>query len=242
MRSSVPELYSTVGCNVSSFAETNLKRANLPVPNAPAPPPNTHHKTLPQPLVRAANTIVTATSSQVPGKSLSSLREGLNLYRTRQERLARASVFQDLPIQENLLYPFETNSNAAVTGPVSFGPPALVRNTSAQTKAHLITISGAPNQHPDPGFEVLSLPPRSEFINSALPIGSSYRGSRSTSHDTLCQPSEIPVLNPMPSGSPSQRQSQSEPDPITPPSGGATPLLATSMHRLRNTQGLWSDW
>jgi hypothetical protein len=140
-----------------------------------------------------------------------------------------------VPIQENFLYPGQTNLNA---DPVSLDPPALrhiVRNTNALTKAHLITISGAPNRHP--GSEILSFPPRSEFVDSALPIGSSYRGSRSTSHDTLCQPTEIHVLDPMPSGSPSQPQSQSEPDPINPPSGGTTPPVGHLYAQIKEHAG-----
>jgi hypothetical protein len=76
------------------------------------------------------------------------------------------------------------------------------------------------NQHLDPGSEIL--PPR-QFVNIALAIGSSYSECRSSSHDTLCQPSEIPVQDPMPCSSPSQRRPQSDPDPVSPLGDGATP-------------------
>lgn len=115
IQESISELSTSIGYNISSFAATNLKGTNLPVPNPPTSPPESHHKTLPHALVRAANTAAAATSSpQVPGESASRLSKALGLYGAGWEKIASARLDQDAGIQENFLHPWQTTLNTSL--------------------------------------------------------------------------------------------------------------------------------
>ena len=85
---------SSIGYNITSFAATNLKGTNLPVPAPPA----------------AATTVSTpAPSAETdrPGKALGLCAQG-------GERVAGARLDQDANIADNFLHPWQTTLNTSI--------------------------------------------------------------------------------------------------------------------------------
>lgn len=116
IQESISELSSSIGYNLTSFAASNLKGTNLPVPAAPASPPASQHKTLPHALSRAAHSAAgtishAASAGGVAGDKLS---KALALYATGWDRVASARLDQDAAIQDNFLHPWQTTLNASI--------------------------------------------------------------------------------------------------------------------------------
>ena len=115
IQESISELSSSIGYNLTTFAASNLKGTNLPVPAAPSGPPRSQHKTLPHALSRAAHnaagTISRATSR---GGDADKLSKALALYATGWDRVAAARLDQDAAIQDNFLHPWQTTLNASI--------------------------------------------------------------------------------------------------------------------------------
>ena len=105
IQESLSEISSSIGYNITSFAATNLKGTNLPVPAAPAAPPAAPHKTLPHALVRAAHTAATTVSTTAPSAETDRLGKALGLYAQGWERVAGARLDQDANIADNFLHP-----------------------------------------------------------------------------------------------------------------------------------------
>jgi len=114
IQESISELSSSIGYNITSFAASNLKGTNLPVPvpSAPAAPPVAQHKTLPHALVRAAHMAATATGGA--GEEPSRLNRSLTYYATAWEKIASARLDQDAAIRENFLHPWQTTLNTSI--------------------------------------------------------------------------------------------------------------------------------
>ncbi|KAF5319677.1 hypothetical protein D9619_008902 [Psilocybe cf. subviscida] len=116
IQESVSELSTSIGYNITSFAATNLKGTNLPVPAAPAPPPAQQHKTLPHALARAAHTASAAVST---GPAVAAegdrLGKALELYAGGWEKAAAARLEQDAAIVQNFLFPWQTTLNQAIS-------------------------------------------------------------------------------------------------------------------------------
>ncbi|PPR04629.1 hypothetical protein CVT26_015008 [Gymnopilus dilepis] len=115
IQESISELSTSIGYNITSFAASNLKGTNLPVPNAPAPP-QSQHKTLPHALTRAANSAAHAVASAPNGGAAEADRLGkaLALYGSGWEKVAAARLDQDAAIKENFLHPWQTTLNASI--------------------------------------------------------------------------------------------------------------------------------
>jgi hypothetical protein len=113
IQESLSELSSSIGYNISSFAATNLKGTNLPVPSASAPP-TAQHKTLPHALTRAATTAALAVSSSTTPAETDKLGKALGLYAGGWEKVANARLDQDAAVQENFLHPWQTTLNASI--------------------------------------------------------------------------------------------------------------------------------
>lgn len=121
IQESLSELSSSIGYNITSFAATNLKGTNLPVPAAPSAPPPQQHKTLPHALTRAAHSASVAVSSTAAGASASAaagetdrLGKALGLYAAGWDKVAHARLDQDAAVQENFLHPWQTTLNASI--------------------------------------------------------------------------------------------------------------------------------
>lgn len=87
------------------------------MPNAPAEPPTSQHKTLPHALVRAAHVAAAATishSDTSAGEETSRLNKSLALYATAWEKVANARLDHDAGIRENFLHPWRTTLNASI--------------------------------------------------------------------------------------------------------------------------------
>ncbi|PFH46541.1 hypothetical protein AMATHDRAFT_154564 [Amanita thiersii Skay4041] len=121
IQESLSEISSSIGYNISSFAATNLKGTNLPVPNAPAERPEQPHKTLPHALVRAAaagagaiENAVVGTTEGIGAGSGDRLGKALELYGQGWERIAVARMDQDAHIQDQFLHPWQTTLNTSI--------------------------------------------------------------------------------------------------------------------------------
>ncbi|KAG5348771.1 hypothetical protein C0989_008342, partial [Termitomyces sp. Mn162] len=113
VQESIHELSSFLSYNISSFAATNLKGTNLPVPASPAAPPPTQHKTLPHALLRAAATASNAVQATAPGPD-DALAKALALYAAAYERVALARLDHDAAVQLNFLHPWQTTLNTSI--------------------------------------------------------------------------------------------------------------------------------
>ena len=114
IQESLSEISSSIGYNITSFAATNLKGTNLPVPAAPTAPPAAPHKTLPHALVRAAHTAATTVSTTAPSAETDRLGKALGLYAQGWERVAGARLDQDANIADNFLHPWQTTLNTSI--------------------------------------------------------------------------------------------------------------------------------
>ncbi|KAK2459851.1 hypothetical protein APHAL10511_008172 [Amanita phalloides] len=114
IQESLSEISSSIGYNLSSFAATNLKGTNLPIPTAPPERPTAPHKTLPHALLRAsassASVIRTAASAGADDR----LGQALVLYAQGWERVAAARLDQDAHIQDHFLHPWQTTLNTSI--------------------------------------------------------------------------------------------------------------------------------
>lgn len=113
IQESISELSSSIGYNLTSFAATNLKGTNLPVPASPTAPPPTSHKTLPHALLRSASTASNALQATVGGGE-DRLGKALALYASGWEKVALARLEQDEGIQDNFLHPWQTTLNTSI--------------------------------------------------------------------------------------------------------------------------------
>jgi len=87
------------------------------VPNAPAEPPTSQHKTLPHALVRAAHiaaAATTSTSDTSTGEETSRLNKSLAFYAAAWEKVSNARLDHDAGIRENFLHPWRTTLNASI--------------------------------------------------------------------------------------------------------------------------------
>lgn len=115
IQESISELSSSIGYNLTSFAASNLKGTNLPVPAAPSAPPPSQHKTLPHALCRAAHSAAGTISQAAPrGPDGDKLSKALAVYATGWDRVASARLDQDAAIQDNFLHPWQTTLNASI--------------------------------------------------------------------------------------------------------------------------------
>ncbi|KIM37456.1 hypothetical protein M413DRAFT_448508 [Hebeloma cylindrosporum] len=129
IQESLSEISSSIGYNLTSFAATNLKGTNLPVPAAPTAPPPQQHKTLPHALTRAAHAASIAVSSTAAGGAggagvgaasgpgageTDRLGKALGLYAAGWDKVAHARLDQDTAVQENFLHPWQTTLNASI--------------------------------------------------------------------------------------------------------------------------------
>lgn len=119
VQESISELSQNIGYNLTSFAATNLKGTNLPVPASPTQPPQHHHKTLPHALARAATAAATSISgpanAAAPAESGDKLGKALALYANGWERVAAARLDQDDAIITNFLAPWQQTLNTSIT-------------------------------------------------------------------------------------------------------------------------------
>ncbi|KAF4622015.1 hypothetical protein D9613_009172 [Agrocybe pediades] len=115
IQESLSEISSSIGYNITSFAASNLKGTNLPVPN-PSAPPTAQHKTLPHALARAAHSAASSTTTAVPGGAGDQDRLGkaLTQYASGWDKVAAARLDQDASIQENFLHPWQTTLNTSI--------------------------------------------------------------------------------------------------------------------------------
>lgn len=115
IQESISELSSSIGYNITTFAASNLKGTNLPVPAAPSGPPRSQHKTLPHALSRASHTAAGTISQAISrGGDADKLSKALALYASGWDKVAAARLDQDAAIQENFLHPWQTTLNASI--------------------------------------------------------------------------------------------------------------------------------
>jgi hypothetical protein len=112
MQESIAEFSSTIGSNITSFAATNLKGTNLPVPK-PTDPPVFQHKTLLHALYRAA-AAASAELSSVNGRD-DKLNTAITSYGMAWEKVAEARLQQDNTIKDHFLLPWQQTLNASLT-------------------------------------------------------------------------------------------------------------------------------
>jgi len=119
VQESLSEISNSVAYNLTTFAATNLKGTNLPVPASPSGPPVHQHKTLPHALSRAATaaaaTIVTPSAHAAPGESGDKLGKALALYAGSWDRIAGARLEQDDAIATNFLAPWQQTLNTSIS-------------------------------------------------------------------------------------------------------------------------------
>lgn len=113
IQESITELSSSIGYNITSFAATNLRGTNLPVPDAPSAPPPSTHKTLPHALVRSASTASSAVKATATSGD-DRLGKALGLYATGWEKIAAARLEQDAGIKDHFLHPWQTTLNTSI--------------------------------------------------------------------------------------------------------------------------------
>jgi len=113
IQESLSELSSNIGYNLSSFAATNLKGTNLPIPATPAERPVSQHKTLPHALVRASASAASAIRTANPSKE-DRLGKACALYGRGWEQVASARLDQDAHIREHFLHPWQTTLNTSI--------------------------------------------------------------------------------------------------------------------------------
>jgi len=116
IQESLSELSSSIGYNLTSFAATNLKGTNLPVPAAPAAPPPQQHKTLPHALTRAAHaaSVAVTSTTTTPAGETDRLGKALGLYASGWDKVAHARLEQDAAVEMNFLHPWQTTLNASI--------------------------------------------------------------------------------------------------------------------------------
>ena len=119
VQESLSEVSQSIGYNISSFAASNLKGTNLPVPLSPTAPPEHHHKTLPHALARAARsaagTVASAAGTAAPAESGDKLGKALGLYAEAFERIASARLDQDDAIVNNFYAPWQQTLNTSIS-------------------------------------------------------------------------------------------------------------------------------
>ncbi|TFK71386.1 hypothetical protein BDN72DRAFT_793887 [Pluteus cervinus] len=111
IQESLSEISTSIGYNITSFAATNLKGTNLPVPTSPPEPPVHQHKTLPHALVRSAGSA--AQELHAAGEQ-DRLGRALALYASGWEKIAEARLEQDSTIQQGFLQPWQTTLNTSL--------------------------------------------------------------------------------------------------------------------------------
>lgn len=113
IQESLSEISASIGYNISSFAATNLRGTNLPVPEAPPTRPPSTHKTLPHALMRSAAAASGALQATVAGNE-DRLGRAFSLYASGWDKIANARVEQDSGIRETFLHPWQTTLNTAI--------------------------------------------------------------------------------------------------------------------------------
>ncbi|KAF8638123.1 hypothetical protein AX17_002422 [Amanita inopinata Kibby_2008] len=114
IQESLSELSSSIGYNLSSFAATNLKGTNLPVPTTPTERPVQQHKTLPHALVRSSAAAASAIRTAAASGAEDRLGKAFALYAQGWERISAARLDQDANIQDNFLHPWRTTLNTSI--------------------------------------------------------------------------------------------------------------------------------
>ena len=114
IQESLSELSSSIGYNLSSFAATNLKGTNLPVPPAPGERPITPHKTLPHALLRASTSGASAIRTAASAGAEDRLGHALAHYSEAWDRIAAARLDQNAHIQDQFLHPWQTTLNTSI--------------------------------------------------------------------------------------------------------------------------------
>ncbi|KAF8737668.1 hypothetical protein AX14_012542 [Amanita brunnescens Koide BX004] len=114
IQESLSEFSSTIGYNITSFAATNLKGTNLPVPAAPAERPVSPHKTLPHALLRASSSAAGAIRTAASAGAEDRLGLAFAQYGQAWERIAAARLDQDAHIQDHFLHPWQTTLNTSI--------------------------------------------------------------------------------------------------------------------------------
>ncbi|KAF8645377.1 hypothetical protein AX16_007879 [Volvariella volvacea WC 439] len=140
VQESISELGSSIGYNITSFAATNLKGTNLPVPQSPPAPPVHQHKTLPHALVRSADAAAHTIQSAATGDQ-DKLGKALSLYRSGWEKVAEARLDQDSSIQGGFLQPWQTTLNTSIA--VAMKARQAVRVSRLELDAAKQTLKGA---------------------------------------------------------------------------------------------------
>jgi len=114
VQESLTELSSSIGYNLSSFAATNLKGTNLPVPASPPPVPVHQHKTLPHALARSAASGAQQVQAASGAGDQDRLGKALALYSAGWEKVAEARLDHDAAIAQGFLHPWQTTLNTSI--------------------------------------------------------------------------------------------------------------------------------
>ena len=114
IQESLSELSSNIGYNITSFAATNLKGTNLPVPAAPTERPISPHKTLPHALLRASSSAASVIRTAASTGSEDRLGQAFTQYGEAWDRIAAARLDQDAHIQDHFLHPWQTTLNTSI--------------------------------------------------------------------------------------------------------------------------------
>ncbi|KIM64494.1 hypothetical protein SCLCIDRAFT_1213320 [Scleroderma citrinum Foug A] len=112
IQESITELSTSIGHGITTFAATNLKGTNLPVPS-PTAPPVAQHKTLPHALCRASTTAANALQS-VPGGNSDKLGRALTIYAGAMGKVATARTEHDESVQRQYLQPWQTTLTTSI--------------------------------------------------------------------------------------------------------------------------------
>ncbi|KZW03255.1 hypothetical protein EXIGLDRAFT_725710 [Exidia glandulosa HHB12029] len=134
VQESLVELSAGFSHTVTSFAATNLKGTNLPVPSV-APPPPTQHKTLPHALARAASSSAIALGPEAR------LGKGLTLYAQATDKIGEARLQQDEAIRQHFLAPWQVTLTSSIA--VAMKARAAVKNSRLELDAAKQTLKNS---------------------------------------------------------------------------------------------------
>ncbi|KAF8530157.1 BAR domain-containing family protein [Hysterangium stoloniferum] len=133
VQESISELSSNISHTLTTFANTNLKGTNLPLPQ-PTPQPIHPHKTLPHALARASAAGAAAIGNDRLGKALAE-------YAVAQEKIGKARVVQDEQIRAAFLGPWSATLNSSIA--VAIKARQAVRASRLELDAAKQTLKNA---------------------------------------------------------------------------------------------------
>ncbi|KAF8580402.1 hypothetical protein K439DRAFT_1662808 [Ramaria rubella] len=134
VQESISELSSNISHTLTTFANTNLKGTNLPLPQ-PTAQPEHPHKTLPHALARAAASgAATVGNDDRLGKALAEYASG-------QEKIGTARLEQDAHIRSAFLQPWQATLNSSIA--VAIKARQAVRASRLELDAAKQTLKNA---------------------------------------------------------------------------------------------------